>query len=48
MLKVTIVDQPTEQRIVLEGRLMKPAILELKSAWERARRERASRPCVVD
>jgi len=48
MLKITIVDRPTEQRLILEGKLMTPSISELESAWECARRTKGPRPCVVD
>lgn len=48
MLKITIVDQPAEQRVVLEGRLMAPALSELESAWAKARGTNRSRLCVVD
>ena len=49
MLKITIVDTVTEQRLILEGRLMEPSISELESAWESARgRANRSRSWVVD
>ena len=48
MLKVTIVENPTEQRLVLEGRLTEPDISELDSAWEKVREARGTRRCIVD
>jgi len=48
MLKITIIDGPTEQRLVLEGRLTEPGLSELKSAWEEAHRARGTRKCLVD
>jgi len=48
MLKITIIDSPTEQRLVLEGRLTEPDISELDSAWENVRGARGTRTCIVD
>lgn len=48
MLRITIVDTPAEQRLVLEGKLTEPSIAELELAWEKARNERRGRECVVD
>lgn len=48
MLKITIIDGPTEQRLVLEGRLAEPNLPILKSAWEGARTARGTRQCLVD
>jgi hypothetical protein len=48
MLKVTIVDTPTEQKFVLEGKLTKPWVADLESAWKSTREERRGRKCVVD
>ncbi len=48
MLKITIVDTATEQRLVLEGRLLEPDLPELESAWGNARRANGSRRRVVD
>ncbi len=48
MLKITILDTPAEQKLVLEGRLMEPDISELESAWQNARGARGTRRCVVD
>jgi len=48
MLNVTIIENPTEQRLVLEGRLTEPDISELDSAWEKVREARGTRRCIVD
>jgi ABC-type transporter Mla MlaB component len=48
MLRVTIFDTPTEQRLVLEGKLTEPWIAEIESAWEKARNQRQGRTCVID
>jgi anti-anti-sigma regulatory factor len=48
MLRITIVDTPTEQRWVLQGRLTEPWISELRSSWKRTQSARRGRRCVVD
>lgn len=48
MLRVTIFDTAGEQRLVLEGKLTEPSLPELESAWEKARRDRQGRRCVID
>ena len=48
MLKVTILESPTEQRFVVEGKLAQPGVPEFESAWESARDARRGRRCVVD
>jgi anti-anti-sigma regulatory factor len=48
MLRVTIFDTATEQRLVLEGKLTEPWIPEIESAWEKARNQRQGRKCVID
>ncbi len=48
MLKITIIDSPTEQTLVLEGRLTELYVSELESVWENARRSNAARRLIVD
>ena len=48
MLRITIVETPTEQKWTVEGRLVHPWISELKSTWTRTRTARRERKCVVD
>lgn len=48
MLRITIAETLTEQRWTLEGRLVHPWIVELKSNWTRTETARRERRCVVD
>jgi len=48
MLRITIVETPTEQKWTVEGRLVHPWISELKSTWTRTKTARRERKCVVD
>jgi hypothetical protein len=48
MLRITIAETPTEQKWTVEGRLVHPWILELKSTWTRTKTARQERKCVVD
>lgn len=48
MLKITVVETPTEQRFVLYGRLVGPWIGELQRVWENLRQQRGNRSPVVD
>jgi hypothetical protein len=48
MLKITRIDTPTEQRLILEGRLVQPWTADLSSHWEQARRARPERRFIVD
>jgi ABC-type transporter Mla MlaB component len=48
MLKITITENPTEQRWVLEGRLTRPWVAVLRLQWRKTRRARQGRTCVVD
>lgn len=48
MLKITKIDTPAEQRIILEGRLTEPWTAELSSRWEQLRQARRERKFVVD
>jgi len=48
MLKITIVDTPTERRIVLSGKLMGPWIEELQRVWQQSRSEPGARQLFVD
>jgi anti-anti-sigma regulatory factor len=48
MLKITIIETSTEQRLVLEGKLTEPYISELESAWEKSRRSNCALRRVVD
>jgi hypothetical protein len=48
MLKITIVDTPTEQRIVLIGKLAGPWVGELQRVWEGSRERLGNQRRVVD
>ena len=48
MLKFTITDTPTEQRIILSGKLIGPWVLELRRVWEQYRSQAAGRKVVCD
>jgi len=48
MLKFTITDTPTEQRITLSGKLIGPWVLELRRVWEQCRSQAAGRKVVCD
>jgi hypothetical protein len=47
-MKITIIDTPTEQRLVLHGKLVGPWIEELRKVWQQLRGERGNRSPVVD
>lgn len=48
MLRITIVDTPSEQKWILQGRLIGPWADELRSNWKRTHGECNGRSCVVD
>jgi hypothetical protein len=48
MLRITVVESLTERIMVLEGRLTKPYITEVESAWKNACGSSPERRCVVD
>ena len=48
MLKITLIDGPHEQRLVLEGRLAEPDLSTLKSVWEDVYAALGTRQCIVD
>jgi len=48
VLRITITEELTEQRWLLQGRLSGPWVAQLKSNWERSRCPNGSRKCVVD
>lgn len=48
MLRITIIDEPAEQRWNLQGRLSGPWVAQLKSNWEKAHGQGELRKCVVD
>lgn len=48
MLRITITDEPSEQRWTLQGRLSGPWVAQLKSNWRKTQPARETRKCVVD
>src|SRR5271155_6249265 len=48
MLRITIVDSPTEQRLALYGKLVGPWIVELQRVWENLRQQLGNRRSVID
>jgi hypothetical protein len=48
MLRITIVENPSEQRWVLQGRLTGGLIDELMASWHAHRDRPAAQDCVVD
>lgn len=48
MLKITIVDQPTQRRLTLEGKLISPWIEELAMLWRRAHDDLRGRSVQID
>ena len=48
MLRITRVDTPSEQKLILEGRLTEPWIRNLTSHWKETRHAHPERKFVVD
>jgi ABC-type transporter Mla MlaB component len=48
MMRITVLDAETEQRLMVEGELAEPWVAELESAWERARQDAGRRPILID
>jgi ABC-type transporter Mla MlaB component len=48
MLKITKIDTPSEQTLILEGWLTKPWIADLRSQWQESRHAHPERKFVVD
>ena len=48
MLRITKIDTPSEQKLILEGRLTEPWIADLGSHWEETRHAHPERRIVVD
>jgi len=48
MLRITKIDTPTEQKLILEGRLTEPWIADLASHWKETRYHHPERKFVVD
>src|ERR1700733_12105024 len=48
MLKISVVDSPTELRLILEGKLIAPWGGELRTAWKTINEEIEGRVVVID
>jgi hypothetical protein len=48
MLKITVVENGKEQRLIVEGKLAEPCVSELESAWSHVRLASGNRPILVD
>ena len=48
MLRISVIDNCTERRLVLEGKLIAPWVAELRTTWKAADGEIAGRQLVVD
>jgi hypothetical protein len=48
VLRITITDEPKEQRWILQGRLSGPWVAQLKSNWKKSHGPNGNRKCVVD
>ena len=48
VLRITIADEPKEQRWTLQGRLSGPWVAQLKSNWKKSHGPNGDRKCVVD
>ena len=48
MLRITTIDTPTEQKLILEGRLTEPWVAQLDLYWETMRHVSVRRKFVVD
>lgn len=47
-MRITITDEPNEQRWTLQGRLSGPWVAQLKSNWEKSHAQNGDRNCIVD
>jgi hypothetical protein len=48
VLKITVMETPTERRWVVQGRLVGPWVSELRTTWKRAHRGQDNRICTID
>ena len=48
MMKISLVDAPTQRRLIVEGKLITPWAAELRSACEKARADLRGRELVIE
>lgn len=48
MLKISVIESPSERRLILEGKLIAPWAIELRTAFEKARANLQNREVVIE
>jgi ABC-type transporter Mla MlaB component len=48
VLKITVIDTPSERRWVLQGQLAGPWVHELRASWKKHQRSQKGQRCVMD
>jgi hypothetical protein len=48
MLKISVIENPSERRLILEGKLIAPWVIELRTAFEKARANLQNREVVIE
>lgn len=48
MLKISVIESPSERRLILEGKLIAPWVIELRTAFEKARATLQDREFVIE
>lgn len=48
MFRISIIDTPAQRRLVVEGRLSKPWVDELRTTWRNASRDLERRKLMID
>lgn len=48
MFKISIVDTPSQRKLVVEGKLSEPWVAELRTTWKDASRDLDARKLVID
>jgi ABC-type transporter Mla MlaB component len=48
VLKITLMETPTENRWILQGQLVGPWVQELRTLWKKKRRAHTGQKCVLD
>jgi hypothetical protein len=48
MLKISVIESPSERRLILEGKLIAPWVIELRTAFEKARANLQNREVVIE
>jgi ABC-type transporter Mla MlaB component len=47
-MRITVLDDQADQRLMVEGKLAAPWVAELESTWEQVRQEARNRPILID